>query len=415
MQALAGLEARGRGVGVLLPGDGMPNGNTIVLYGDSMTQANDGTSGPSDRGFFNWYNALHGGKFNVIYNAGVSGNSTTQMWARFQADVIAKKPRWCCVMGGINDVAADTPAATTIANLLKIYRALHAARIHVIACTVTPSTSLNTEARGTAWTEINQAIRDFAAATPLMHLADVGPCYRDTGQPALAIPLTAYVDALGTHPNSLGAGTLGKKMYDDLQHDGVINAARDYTQLVQAANDASIWVASIYGHPYNALMTGTAGAKNAPATGAVANEWLASIGGAWSKVDYGGETWQQVVITNEAQATLGAYDTTNPVVGDTLWAECKIRTPGDWVNIKGVPLTLTFLNGATVLGRTEGLGYSAGGGSGTACIEPGAATLRTPNMVVPAGCNKLRITLVLYANGTGSGTLQITKMCIRKL
>lgn len=102
------------------------NLDRIVFAGDSVTDlGRDKTAGPSE-GLFDrvgfgfvrvienmlsaWYPEL-----NVrITNSGWSGNTSRDLLARFEKDVIALNPDWVCICIGINDVwrQFDCPAMT---------------------------------------------------------------------------------------------------------------------------------------------------------------------------------------------------------------------------------------------------------------------------------------------------------------
>ncbi|MDO9361603.1 MAG: SGNH/GDSL hydrolase family protein [Sphingopyxis sp.] len=66
----------------------------IVFMGDSITQ----NWGLDDPGFFS------GG----IVNRGISGQTTPQMLLRFQADIVALKPKLVHIMAGTNDIAGNS-------------------------------------------------------------------------------------------------------------------------------------------------------------------------------------------------------------------------------------------------------------------------------------------------------------------
>lgn len=108
-------------------------GNGYAVLGDSITSGGDTT------GLF-WSEMvpmLTKGRARRVVVAGIAGNTTAQMLARIQADVIAYAPNVCLVMGGTNDATA----ANAISNLPLIYARLRAANIEPIACTITPSNS----------------------------------------------------------------------------------------------------------------------------------------------------------------------------------------------------------------------------------------------------------------------------------
>lgn len=383
----------------------------MVLFGDSITAAND--TAPTDKGYFNWLNVLLNQRFDVLYNAGVGGNSTTQMLARISADVIDKNGQWVFVMGGVNDIAAGTSAATILANLTSIITTLHAAGLHVILSTLTPSSAFDTSTLGTVYYTVNQGIRDLAATYPWLMVTDAGPQYLDTSQPTLAVPLAGYtVD--GVHPNALGASTIGAKMYTDLAAHVQIAASGAYVGLATADATAG----RLYYSVPNQMCAGTAGAKVAPATGNVADGFVASAGGTWSKVarsDGKPGAWQQCVIGAEADsATFSMYDITSGYsVGDTIYAHCEFESDNDWTAPQAIQLYLAALDaGDAVKGYVTSLGHSIGGGSGTACVRLSSGIMRTANLVIPATTTKIRPYLNVLAE---TGTWRVSRFEIRKV
>ena len=98
------------------------DGDRIVFAGDSITDM--GSSQPIGEGLFD--NLGHGyvrvldSLLAAVYpeirlritNAGTSGNTSRDLLARFQRDVVALKPNWVSICIGINDVwrQFDTPA-----------------------------------------------------------------------------------------------------------------------------------------------------------------------------------------------------------------------------------------------------------------------------------------------------------------
>lgn len=124
-------------------------------------------------------------------NAGVPGNTTGQGLARFERDVLERRPDICIVAFGMNDhvntapETAKTPLPAFRANLTQIVERLRAAGIAPLLCTVNPiiegDAQLYYYSRhprewyrnpdgAQAWIDLyNEAIRDVAqlTATPL--------------------------------------------------------------------------------------------------------------------------------------------------------------------------------------------------------------------------------------------------------
>jgi acyl-CoA thioesterase-1 len=95
---------------------GPANDETVAL-GDSITRMNS-DPGWDFLGTDSWF-AIDAcdGRIPYGYNAGIFGNTTAQMLARFRADVAAHQPRSVIVLGGTNDILQNVPRAVTIRHL----------------------------------------------------------------------------------------------------------------------------------------------------------------------------------------------------------------------------------------------------------------------------------------------------------
>lgn len=107
---------------------------TFVALGDSQTGVDNGFG-------VLWpqtVQALSGRKLSLLANAGIGGNTTAQMLARVQTDVIDRNPSACVFLGGVNDILAGVAPATTHNTIAAIADAVTAAGIEFIIGTVPP-------------------------------------------------------------------------------------------------------------------------------------------------------------------------------------------------------------------------------------------------------------------------------------
>lgn len=199
--------------------------NTAAVLGDSITENNTYTNANSvshgQRGYLTWANALLGTKrMELLNNAGVSGETTSQILARVRSDVIAYSPSWCIVHAGINDLAGSLLGLSVVTdNLRQIYTQLLNAGIRVVATSIMPVGSTHTN-----WSQqlharicaVNQWIAAYAAETPGMVFCDFyGVVTNPTD--ASANPRSGYYwDTPAVHPSALGAYYLGKALRDVL-------------------------------------------------------------------------------------------------------------------------------------------------------------------------------------------------------
>lgn len=136
-------------------------------------------------------------------DAGVAGQTTGQMLARFQADVIARHPSVLVLLGGTNDLRLD-PYATT-SNIVSMVGQAQAAGIRVIIGTIPPS-ALWTASTFLAESQTPSAIRAWNASLKMI-AADYG-CPLVDYYSVMVNPNgtenTALFDPDDIHPNSAG-------------------------------------------------------------------------------------------------------------------------------------------------------------------------------------------------------------------
>lgn len=185
-------------------------GNTIVLFGDSTTAYNNvGAPGGllygDSRGHFQWLNALLDQRFTLLFNAGVSGDTTAMLLARITTDVLAYAPKYCQVQIGINDLNNGVSVATIKTNLATIYGILYDAGIITIATTIAPvATGFLGDAGSDNIPVINDWMRDYVMTNRGMILWDT---YAGMVDPASAhgYSLSSAVLSAQAHQSTYGA------------------------------------------------------------------------------------------------------------------------------------------------------------------------------------------------------------------
>lgn len=139
---------------------------------------------------------------------GISGQTTPQMLLRFQADVIAHRPRAVHLLGGTNDIAGNTGPMTPYrvqCNLAAMVRLAQAHGVAVILGMLPPSTPMpwNRELDRAPWTALlNDWLRAFAAEQGCF-LVDYHAALDDG-----AGGLPAMYSHDGLHPNRRGYGRM---------------------------------------------------------------------------------------------------------------------------------------------------------------------------------------------------------------
>lgn len=218
---------------VFSPTSNRPLLNRAVIFGTSIEALNglgfdqvDPTSAnlPMGRGWFHRFNAYAGQAFTVVYNAGVGGNTSAQMLARIQTDVLAYNADWVFVGGPTNDPATDIPASTTIANMTAIFDTLLAAGKKVVALNIPPSTSYNSTGRRQAVSTLNRWYRDLSRNEVVatsgrtlrgVNVVDAWTVLTDpsTGSPATGMAVQEGDGITYVHWTDAGALLVGQAVY----------------------------------------------------------------------------------------------------------------------------------------------------------------------------------------------------------
>ncbi len=175
------------------PDSTLPRPPTVAIMSDSYAA--------SFAGWYGYANATAAAATIPVYNAGVGGETTTQMITRM-GTLTARRPRIILIHGGINDVANTVASATITANLTTLINAALAVKSAVVVCTIPPSTSMDAGELVTL-AAVNAFI--LGLAIPGVFVADTGRALT-TGD-GVTRDAAKYVD--GTHPNDAGQAAMG--------------------------------------------------------------------------------------------------------------------------------------------------------------------------------------------------------------
>lgn len=145
-----------------------------------------------------------------VNNNGVSGNTTAQMLARLNTDILDHgDAEYVVVWGGINDAYQAVAEATTEANLQAIYTAIHNAGAKVISLNISPSKS-NAGWSAAVQTRVDTVNTWIAStATNIDYKIDVYTTLEDVADTLNA----AYDGGDGLHINTVADIVVGKLIY----------------------------------------------------------------------------------------------------------------------------------------------------------------------------------------------------------
>lgn len=234
---------------------------TLVIYGDSITAGN-GTDTYNtytiSNGQVAYGNALAGHPFEIIYNAGVGGENSTQILARIQTDVLDKNPTHVMLLCGMNDLTSSTNTSyddILINNIKTIYQTLNSKGIHLFLLTNT--TTMHDINKNKQALKINSWMYSYFYDKTNVEIIDLCSAWIDSTS------LNGYGNAINLrdniHPSNVGGFNGGLVIAKPLskyktKHLLPISVLDSYT-----INNRSLQLA------YNPLMLGVGGTFQTPA------------------------------------------------------------------------------------------------------------------------------------------------------
>lgn len=390
----------------------------FALIGDSITLGNTPTSnGQINRGYWHWAQAMSGQRAYCAVYAGIGGNITTQMRARLQNDVIAPltssiydgRPKYCVVMGGVNDsVNASDIIATATGNLAAIYDALLAANIQPIAMTITPTTSADTETKIANWIGINDWLLSYCPANGIPLADNIADTLAGAYPPVATPEWWSGGTHDGVHPTAAGAQTIAKALAAILAD--VLPAVDHFDMATTSTQLGSVLL--------NPAMLGTNGTLSS-STGEVADEWKLTGGDGAKAVR--GDTLAGALQTVTIVGTDVRLDpspsidiTTGFAAGDLLVAQAEVffPSPDNWEAVTTFYLHMEFRDGGTVLKSVHCMANDPYTTSIANIVPGGKIILRTHPWVAPAATDTIRS--FIYLTGT-AGSIDVGRYEILKL
>lgn len=179
---------------------------TIVAMGDSTTAGTPGwksrVEAPPDgagdeTSQYAWWLMQARPDWDVV-NQGVNGERSDQILARFDRDVLARRPRVVVIIAGVNDVYQGRPAAHVIEQLAAMYDRAKRAGIRVVAGTIIPYDTATPD-QNARMRAVNEWIRTTAAADPSIAYVDTRAAAAAAGDPDRLVESPD-----GLHPSPAG-------------------------------------------------------------------------------------------------------------------------------------------------------------------------------------------------------------------
>jgi lysophospholipase L1-like esterase len=372
-----------------------PLANTFVVAGDSITESAGANGG---RTFWAHAVGFSNRKIKVLYNAGVGGNTTAQLVARFTADVLSKGSDWVHILIGRNDLAdtADggyTPVTDGITTLLNACRD---AGKKVVVGTLIPSTGL-TANQASGLQRINQWIRDLPFTRPVI-VADYNAALAN---PADGAPITGLLYD-GTHPGYGGAARMGRVLADTVDPflsptSVLLNSETDVKQLLSKGRFSGAGVGAA---PTSWFETGGTGGGTRTYSKVARTD---GVNGSWQRIVNSVGTTIMLASNVNIGATLAIGDTVN------FRVEYKASAAEVLTSAQYLFISLACYNGAGF--TTEVFDMSSGAGAENVLGFDRSGVFLTSNLLIPSGT-----TLIQARIQIGGGlTLDVDRASVQKV
>lgn len=403
---------------------------TVVLLGDSITY-NGGPNGPdathpyfnNSAGWWHWAMQELGQPLRLLNQAGITGQTSTQILARFAADVAAYAPGYVVIEMGTNNAdtgTAQQQAAALEADFLTAFQLCRQIGAQPIVPTILPNNGHSATKRAAmdivnGW--LKRQLRAPVGRNSAPVIVDWSAALTDgNGNMNTAAGATTQVSADGTHPVTLGARRMGRAL---------ATALRPYLPTIDhfAGNPLDA------GNPLvNPRMDG-AGGNNSGGTGSgqVASSWTIVATGTptWvaskvARTDIPNLFWQQIAMSSQGSGggvallqNITTMTTINPGDGSWWYAEAEFQTDPWTSATQGMFLDMQWSGGASS-GRTRD--FNQNGDTAGAVQYPlenqlTSGVMRTPPVQFSTGTTLVQPSFNLYAVGTA----RVGRIHIRKL
>lgn len=147
-----------------------------------------------------------------VFNAGVNGERTDQIAARFDRDVLGHRPRVVVIIAGVNDIYQNLPADRVTAKLATMYDRAATAGLAVVAGTIVPYNTATPD-QNARMHAVNDWITLQAAVRPRFWVADTRAAVADPSDPDR---LAGSPD--GLHPDIDGYRRMAAALAPAIEH-----------------------------------------------------------------------------------------------------------------------------------------------------------------------------------------------------
>ncbi len=202
-------------------GSPRPRSPRFGALGHSIIAAGDGMADTYSDSIQHMAAAMSGGRLDLVRNAGVGGQNSNQILARFDTDVLPHNLGVLFIMAYTNDYAAGISAATSQANHIALIDKCRTNGIVPIMSTTTPFNTA-TDAQKAAWRAFDRWLRTYCAANRVLLVDSWSKVVDPSGD---VWPNTSWTTggtggaADGLHPTNLGNRAIATELVSILPAD----------------------------------------------------------------------------------------------------------------------------------------------------------------------------------------------------
>lgn len=416
------------------------NANNAIVLSKSGTQVTYANTGPNESAanldalapmtayttaqqrdyYFYWLNGLLKGALRIVNAAGAHGQTSTDMLARFDTDVLAfNSAKLVIIRTGYNDFNRGAlTAEQTLANVVAmILKAKQAGKIVVVVDCLPWLTAATDTARLNA-VRYNRLLNEYCLSNNI-RIARLSTATTDFTNALVHYPLANMTVADGIHPSVKSDRILATLIYNTLS--GIVPVIDTLASSKQDNFTADPLSKQLLP---NAFWAATGGTVTAPVTGTAPSGWTVSksagatvAASAPARADGLGYDLQMEVIAASASdygQAISANITTGFAVGDTLRLSCELSVSNlSGSNLKGV-LIYIYNNG----GPTQYCYASIPQAALTAELITAdyTTTIVSTDWVVPAGVTTLVIYIKTISLAAGTAvTVKVGRMSLVKV
>lgn len=389
---------------------------SVILFGDSYAEAFSFPTPPYNGdqlsiSLWRFVAGYFGSSLKVTRNAGVSGNTTAQMLARYSADVTPYQSDWVFFDTGVNDFFGfGYTGATVFAQVQTLLSNMLAEGRKVLMINCPPQVSTRsgfTVGKSTECAIYNKLLADYVKTVNGVTMVDVYSKLVNWSDATNAGARTEYFGSDGIHLSVLGTIACAEAVRVAMAPSFAPNTSQPLSPL-------NLGIAGTEG-----IFAGTSGTNGTSSSGSVATGWTSTrVSGTngsivASKISPVGQR-QTITLTatngdsrfrlsNDLDPDFAAY------LGQTVTTTIRgrLRTTSGGVHLKEFVMKLYLYDGTTITNSTNGTAYSGYSPLADSSFDTGEFLVTLRDIQVPTPLSDSGIYIELLLNSVAGATVEL--------